>query len=186
MEASLFARKGLSYAFSVRLVDFLITLLEAHAQSLQRLAALFGEEMLMDMLENAPELEAEQEIGPTIPIHREWFKPSPQTAANYAELEGAVREIPLSAVLQFHLWAYPHYRVFIESDLELSDRTDPDNPEVVARLADDALAQAEAWLRKLPIAPEFFKQAHSAANLPWIKFRANLLKKAGLRPLGAV
>jgi hypothetical protein len=164
----------------VRLVDFLITLLEAQAQTLQRLAALFGEDLLMEMLENAPEYEEKPEV------HAKGFIPSPDTSANYAELEGAVREFSLPAVLQFHLWAYPHYRAFIESELELSDRVDPKNPEAVVGLADEAIRQAEVWLKNLPIAPEFFKQAHSAAQLPWIKFRAQLLKKAGQRPLGAV
>ena len=178
MEASLLRFDLLSYPLAVRLVDFLILLLEAHSQTLQRLAALFSEGLVLEMLENAPEKEEE------FTIHAECFESSSVSAA-YTELEGAVREFTLPAILEFHLWAYPHYRAYIESSLELSDRM-KSSPDHITRLADESITYAEAWLYNLPIAEEFRPRAQSAAQVPWIKFRTQVLKKAGHRPLGAV
>ncbi|HUP58147.1 MAG TPA: hypothetical protein VM598_11885 [Bdellovibrionota bacterium] len=164
----------------MRLVDFLIRLLEAHSQTLQRLAALFGEEILLEMLEKA----AERTPEPTAPrIQFGWFsKGGGQTFGSpYAELEGAVRELTLSPVLQFHLWAYPVYRAFIESELELSARMENPQPAI-----DVVLDGAKVWLDTLPIASEFRLQAEKAAEVPWIRFRSSVLKGLGQRPIGVV
>ena len=162
------------------LVEFLIAILEAHAQTLQRLAALFGEDIVIDLLENAPEGEPEL-LLPS--IQEDWFEPETEGRNHYAQLEGAVKEFNLASVFEFHLWAYPYYRAFIEGPLELSDRL----PEKrVSAIADEAIAHAERWLERLPIADEFRPRARSAAQLPWIRFRAHLLKSTGQRPLGAL
>ena len=72
----------------MRLVEFLIFLLEAHAHTLHRLAALFGEEMLLHMLEESGDKIAELTAPPR--FRTEWFEP-PQNSgfsSPYAELEG--------------------------------------------------------------------------------------------------
>jgi hypothetical protein len=164
----------------VRLVDFLIRLLEAQAQTLQRLAALFGEDILLEILERGAELGEEQGIEPP-PISLAWFKPNGGEGSPYAQLEGAVRDLKLSPVLLFHLWAYPTYRSFIESKLELGSRVT--NPQAVV---DAALAGQKQWLSLLPIATEFRIQAERAAEVPWIRFRTTVLKDLGQRPIGVV
>ena len=194
----------------MRLVDFLILLLTAQAQTLQRLAALFGEDILLQMLENTEEPESE---GPEGKIEGEsaraklntvfteafeisgspakstsrgtHFQRSPYGNA-YAELEGSIKEIPLPAVLEFHLWAYPFYRSFIESGLELESRFKNTSVEASTRFADECIAQADFWIKKLPIAQEFSTQAEHAARIPWLKFRTQVLKQIGHRPLGAI
>jgi hypothetical protein len=166
----------------VRLVDFLIRLLEAQAQTLQRLAALFGEDILLEMLERGAELDEEQGTSP-IEIKPAWFQAAgaAKSSAPYAELEGAVRDFKLSPVLQFHVWAYPAYRCFIESDVELGARVT--NPQAIV---DAALGGQKHWLAMLPIATEFRAQAERAAEVPWIRFRTHVLKDLGQRPIGVV
>jgi hypothetical protein len=172
----------------MRLVDFLIELLEAQAQTLQRLAALFGEERLLDLLEQAGELPTDPvELlhGPAELLNSGQVEaPSRQSAGStYAELEGAVRELGLPEVLEFHLWAYPHYRAFIESSLDLASRIAGDAP---LALIDEAVAQSEAWVKRLPIPPAIWPQAKAAGQHPWLRFRTNVLKRSGRRPLGAI
>jgi hypothetical protein len=144
-----------------------------------RLAALCGEEILLEMLEAAPEIPREAGVR----VQAAWFSggrtpgPSP-----YAELEGAVRELKLSPVLTFHLWAYPTYRRFIESKHELSSRLS--NPQAAI---DASLEAARQWLGNLPIvAGELRAQAERAAEVPWIRFRTTVLKDVGQRPIGVV
>jgi hypothetical protein len=170
----------------VRLVDFLIYLLEAQAQTLHRLAALFGEEILLHMLEESGDAIQEQTVPPR--FDTQWFE-APRDmgfSSPYAELEGAVHEFKLPAVLEFHLWAYPHYRAFIESGVELDARIPGPGGDVGIALVDEAVEQAEAWVKRLPIAPEFALQAQTAAHVPWLRFRTQVLKRIGKRPMGPV
>ena len=164
----------------MRLVDFLIRLLEAQAQTLQRLAALFGEDILLEMLERGAELDEEQGATP-LAIQKAWFQAASSQSSPYAELEGAVRDFKLSPVLQFHLWAYPVYRGFIESELELGARVT--HPQAVVEAA---MGGQKRWLQTLPIATEFRNQAERAAEVPWIRFRSLVLKDLGQRPIGVV
>lgn len=172
----------------MRLVDFLILMLEAHARTLQRLGALLGEDVLVELLEQAGENASEDEACPALGAR--WFSgaSSGSPAAAYAELESTVHEFKLPAMLEFHVWAYPHYRAFIESPLELGSRlaTDARGPDATTALVDEAVEQARAWLKKLPIPLDIWRQAETAASVPWVRFRTEALKKAGKRPLGAV
>lgn len=179
----------------MRLVEFLVQILEAHAETLKRLAALFGEENLIQLLEMAGDEDEgggkNDEALPRRhqPAHLSVFEaPSPFSSSNapYAELEGAVREMNLPSVLEFHLWAYPHYRAFIESDVDLNARIPGPGGEAGAVLVDEAVAQAEAWVRSLPMNPAVLDQASRAAHVPWLKFRSSVLKRIGRRPLGPV
>jgi hypothetical protein len=165
----------------MRLVDFLIHLLEAHAHTLQRLAAMFGEEILVEMLEQA----GDEPPPPSRPIPpaSDWLDPAASSSA-YSELEAAVHDLRLPPMLEFHLWAYPHYRAFIEAPLELSSRIRGPGGDTGLALVDEAVAQAQAWVKRLPIPPELGAQAERAAQIPWLRFRTDVLKRIGKRPLG--
>jgi hypothetical protein len=172
----------------VRLVEFLIALLEAHSETLKRLAALFGEENLIQLLEMAGD-EPESETSRVQVIDLSRFEPpSPFSATDstYAELEGAVREMNLPAFLEFHLWAYPHYRAFIESPLDLNSRIPGPGGDAGVALVDEAVSQAEFWVRSLPMSDLVRDQASRAAHVPWLKFRTQVLKRIGKRPMGPV
>lgn len=177
----------------MRLVDFLIALLEAHAETLKRLAALFGEERLLEILEASGDddlgTDPTKRRGPVVtrlqPKDLE-SAPGASGSSTYQELEGAVHDFGLPAVLEFHLWAYPHYRAFIESPLELSSRIPGPGGETGTALVEEAVAQAQAWVRSLHIPPQIGIQAERAAHVPWLRFRTNVLKRIGKRPLGPV
>jgi hypothetical protein len=180
----------------MRLVDFLVLLLGAQAETLKRLAAFFGEEVLIAMLEDAGESFDDRKLaGLELPKFAQtavasitWIdSPTPHTNANaYAELEGTVRELGLPEILEFHLWAYPHYRAFIESAIDLNARLAPNGGESGTALIEEACAAADAWTKALPIPPAVSAAAFKAAQVPWIRFRTEALKKMGRRPLGAV
>jgi hypothetical protein len=170
----------------MRLVDFLILLLGAHAETLKRLAALVQEENLIELLEMA----GEQERAP-IPIavelfEKPWQSSYSQAGDPYLELEGAVREMDLHAVLQFHLWAYPHYRAFIESPLELNCRLPGPGGDAGVALVENSVAESVIWVKSLPMSPLVMDQALRVAHVPWLKFRSTVLKRVGKRPLGPV
>jgi len=176
----------------MRLVEFLIFLLEAHAETLKRLSALLGEEHLMEILEAAGDAESDMSGPAGAPAVSEkviaLFE-SPGAAfggSAYQELEGAVQELNLPEVLQFHLWAYPHYRAFIESPLELDSRIPGPGAEAGAALVEEAVQQAQAWIRGLHLPPQISQQVERAAYVPWLRFRTEVLKRIGRRPLGPV
>lgn len=180
----------------MRLVDFLVLLLSAQAETLKRLGAFFGEENLVAMLEDAGESFDDRRLAGLEPAKFAstsvasvtWISAStPHTNANaYAELEGTVRELDLPEVLEFHLWAYPHYRAFIESAVDLDARLPPGGGESGTALIEEACSSAEAWVKALPIPPSVAAAAYKAAHVPWLRFRTEALKKMGRRPLGAV
>lgn len=172
----------------MRLVDFLVLVLEAHAETLKRLAAFFGEEKLLEMLEASDD--AEHEL-PALDLKLIPFAPvgtglPAGGRSPYVELEGTVREFGLPAVLEFHLWAYPHYRAYIESDLDLASVITDGNRQAGVTMIDEAIREAREWVRRLPIPPAVSQPAEAAAGAPWIRFRASALKKMGLRPIGPV
>lgn len=168
-------------------MDFLIALLQTHAQTLQRLAALLGEETLLELLES---MEATPEHNDKQCNKVEWIEStrsqSISGASPYVELEHAVHELNLPAMLEFHVWAYPHYRAFIESSLDLSARIRSQGSEAGQALVQEAVLQAQQWVRKLPLPPSLAAQAERAAEIPWIRFRSMVLKRIGKRPLGPV
>lgn len=170
----------------MRLVDFSIQLLKAQAQTLQRLAALFGEEALLEILENTGEIIEEKYSPPPLPSH--WFSPPShkEKPSPYQELEGSVRELNLSATLEFHLWAYPFYRVLIESSLDLNSRIQTKNSSAGEELVNLAIAQAQAWVKLLPLRPEVSRRAERAASIPWLRFRSEVLKQIGIRPVASL
>lgn len=175
----------------MRLVDFLIALLQTHAHALQRLAALFGEDVLIEILENQPE-------PPEFPDPRKSARPSYSMSdfknpplrgvggfgGSYSELETTVQNLRLPTMLEFHLWAYPPYRAFIESGLSL-DATVA-KTETTENLVKEVIEQATQWVRQLPLPPEFSLQAERATEVAWIRFRTEMLQGIGKRPLGSI
>jgi hypothetical protein len=169
----------------VKLIDFLISLLQTHAQTLKRLAALLGEEDFLDLLETAGENEPTSEFQ--FHLNSNWFEaPTSKTHRQaYGELEGAVRDLNLPAVLEFHLWAYPFYRSFIESSINLRSRIKTQD-SAGETLVLTAVENARFWVRQLPIPPEFSRQVEQAALTPWVRFRSETLRKLGKRPFEVI
>ncbi len=171
----------------MRIADFLIYLLEAHAQTLHRLAALFGDDLLLHMLEQVGE-KMENEPAPEYRFQVDWFQKVsvPGYSSPYLEIESAVRDFKLPSVLEFHLWTYPLYRAYVESSLSLDDLIPGPGADVGSWMVDESVQDAQHWMKRLPITSEFSKQAESAAHAPWLKFRTQVLKRIGKRPLGPV
>lgn len=170
----------------MRLVEFLILLLTAHAETLRRLAALLGEERFLHILEDAGDLpspDVETQAKPT-----SFDRPCPMASASsaYQELEGAVREMHLPEPLEFHLWAYPHYRAFIESPIDLNSRIPGSSSDAGLALVEEAVAQAAAWVQRLPLPPQIGHQVERAAQVPWLRFRTTVLNRIGKRPMASV
>lgn len=170
----------------MRLAEFLVSILQAHAQTLQRLAALFGEEELIEIIENAGDL-FPSELKP------EWVESldppasgAPSASSAYSELEGSVQELNLSPILEFYLWAYPTYRSFIESELDLNARIRGSGTPIGVDMVDTAVEQAEHWIRHLRLPAAQSQLATRAAHVPWLRFRTEVLKRIGRRPLGPV
>jgi hypothetical protein len=173
---------SLSLGITVRLIDFLVHLLEAQAQTLQRLAAFFGEAELLEMLETAGEIE---DAHPTIiKINPHWFEKSnqPDRTSTYAKLEGSVHDFKLSAMLEFHLWAYPFYRTIVESPLDLKFKIRDTDDQSAIELINESVHQAELWIKRLAIPASVSPAAERAASVPWLRFRSEVLKKIGMRP----
>ena len=160
-------------------------LLQAHAHTLQRLAALLGEDVVIEILELAGERNAEVSgagLATKAPI-----KPGKlRTAeASYGEIEHAVNQIKLSPMLEFYLWSYQPYRELIESSIELNAVIDTDGG-AINEFVEHSVASAHAWVRSLHLPPDIAKQTEAAASVPWTRFRMHVLTSAGRRPFASV
>ncbi len=171
----------------MKLVDFLILVLVTHADTLQRLSALLEEENLLELMEQAGE--NPKYAVQTFELNPVWFS-SPilsvvgDSSSPYTRLKGSIQELRLSPVLEFHLWAYPFYRMFIESALDLDSTIK--GGDAGTALVEAATSQAELWIRTLPIKPEMGLVAERVSHIPWLKFRTEILKRVGKRPMGPV
>lgn len=167
--------------------EFLILVLETHGQTLQRLSVFFGEENFLEILENAGE-NSPSALYENFHLDPNWFQEPKiyDSSSPYMKIENAVHELKLPSVLEFHLWAYPFYRKIIEEvvDLKLEIKTTP--PTGLETLIQKAIEYSEKWIRSLSIPPTVSAAAEQAAHVPWIRFRSQALKKAGLRTLGLV
>lgn len=180
----------------MRWVEFLTAVLEAQALTLDRLAALLGQDVVLKVLERAGE-RAED-----LPPERwdrpppEWFEPvatgpfAPDEGEAYAELASAVAALRVPEVLEFHLWAYPHYRAWIEGaepslQARIDHRFGPKRDSGL-QLVELALRGHALWVAELALAEPFQTQIARAAEIPWLRFRTQTLKRIGQRPMGPV
>ena len=181
---------------SIKLIDFLIHVLEAQANTLQRLAAFFGEDEFLQILESVEEPDSretknhaakeEAKLNDIFQLNVPNVLKRTSTAdiaSCYARLEGAVREMKLPAFLEFHLWAYPFYRLMIESSYDLQSPLSRDRDRIMTdQLVNASVAHAQAWVKTLPIHPELSLQTERTALIPWLRFRTEFLKKMGRSP----
>lgn len=174
----------------MKFIDFITEILETQAKTLQRLAAFFGEEEFLEILEASGEMPSGEMTNRVLDFKLDpnWFEKPPASVTStsyaqaYAQLEGTVHELGLPAVLEFHLWAYPFYRILIESSIDFKSPFRIAENKGVETLINEALAYAKLWVRNLPLHPELSAAAESAALLPWIRFHSEILKKIGKRP----
>jgi len=182
----------------MRLAEFLSEILSAHGQVLLRLAALIGEDALLELLERAEELypSGDEDIE-SFEKWEAWLKerlvhsPGESSSQAMAEIQSAVTELHLPEVLEFYVWAYPTYRAYVETGLNLALRiprlSATGGPsESGAQLTEDALLRAQEWFKRLPLPSTHAAAAERAAEIPWLRFRAEVLKRVGIRPLGPV
>lgn len=166
----------------MRLVELLTLILEAHAATLQRLAALLSEEVLFELLEQAGDEDNLNRYQPK-PLSLQLIQPSWSSQPSaYAELEAAVTALKLPPQLEFYLWGYPTYRTFIEDSLDLNSTIDPTSLDFV----EETIGQARSWIHSLPLPPDLGRKAEFIAEVPWRKFRTTVLKAIGRRPLERV
>ena len=122
-----------------------------------RLAGVLGEDALLELLESQ---EAPEPRG--IP---KTAGPSVLGEDVYARLENTVRESGLPKTLEFHLWAYPPYRKWIESASRLDASLSQDEAShAVASAMEDSLEWRSVVLAHLPNGDQLAK--HMSA--PWL------------------
>jgi hypothetical protein len=181
----------------VRLAEFLAQILATHGEVLLRLAALIGEEELLELLEKAEELHPADDTLDEFERWDAWLKerlvtsPGESAPQAMAEIQSTVSSLDLPEVLEFYVWAYPGYRAYVETSAGLAMRIPRQGPtgapsESGLQLTEDAVSRAKAWFRRLPLPPQIVATAERAAEVPWLRFRSEVLKRVGRRPLGPV
>ncbi len=170
----------------MKLFEFLTHVLSAHAHTLQRLAAFFGEEEFLEILELAGDSPA-NELS-SFHLDPDWFTSSKAVdqSSAYQNLEGTVNDFKLSAVLEFHLWTYPFYRSIIESSINLNSDIRLSKDHVDEGIIQQAVTEAKNWVKSLPLSPDLSRQAEQIAITPWVRFRSEVLKKMGKRPFASL
>lgn len=168
----------------MRLVDFLILMLKAHAETLKGLSDLLGEDVVFAILERTSE---EDDTIPPLPQKHTLRVRTEATAVRsgsaYMELQDAVHHFHLPGTLEFHIWAYPHYRTFIESPFDLDSVLEPVGQSGEFPLAEEAITQAKKWISKIPGPAAFQTRIQQVSDQAWLRFRTQVFQKAGKKPL---
>lgn len=162
------------------MATFLIHLLGAQAETLQLLAGALGEEELLALLDQDEPPQSKLTIDPQL-FGEE--APVAGMSSPYQEIEGAVRELDLTAPLEFYLWAYPTYRAFVESALTLDSRVSRGQAEGLTALTDGCITDARAWLASLPVPSSLHGRLEKLTAAPWLKFRSAVLREGGQKRL---
>ncbi|MEK6704489.1 MAG: hypothetical protein AABZ06_01745 [Bdellovibrionota bacterium] len=164
----------------MRLVRFLIHVLEAHAETLKRLAEIIGEDALLNALENmnAPN---PQNPGKITTLETN----TPTDAPPYDELQSTVADFKLSPALEDHLWSYPYYRMIIESMADLNMQLDTGHSESqnsARQMVEEAFDYSRIWIKSLK-PPLDFPGKDTVSQAAWLQFRSTILRRLGYRPL---
>ncbi|MCC7440407.1 MAG: hypothetical protein IT285_02170 [Bdellovibrionales bacterium] len=180
---------ALSYPWPMRLVDFLVLVLQAHGRLLVDLKEIFGADLLLRILANYKPTELALqgsklwELFPLKP--RSSHSPFP-----FETLEKPVKEMRLNEDLEFFVWAYPYYRTFVESNVDLNETLPFQDQQVVLALAEEATSMARAWAEAVPLPPEaeseLRSRAQEASRQHWVRFRSELFKRNGQSPFQRV
>jgi len=189
----------------MRYIDLLILILQAHAQSLSRMASTLGDETLAEILDTSaehfeenpekltalmkpladliPKLVPEESLSNRFQARRAASLSASRKHANaeYSEIEGAVKDFHLGGLMEFHLWCFPLYRVFSESSIPLTLVFERESP-VMAELVATVMQTNEDWTRALSQSPAVAKELLKITSPAWVKFRASALKLLGQRP----
>lgn len=184
---------------TIRFIDLIMAVLQAHGESLRELSKLLGEDELTAILEMAGDTLPESPIRDllsTLPLGNGPMGPSgmpmnlsgdrPARRSPYVEIEASVREMRLPATLEFYAWTYPHYRALIESSHDLEARFAKNSDREQINLVEELVRQARAWVRALPIPPSDSLKAEKAVEACWLRFRAQVLPRLGARPFRTV
>lgn len=168
----------------LRVVDLLIEILRAQAKTLELLRAALGQEELLHVLEEKePPASLFESVEPWASGE---MSPRAGISQPYKEIEGAVREMDLSAMLEFYLWAYPTYRAWVESPVLLDSCVRTDSAPHFARLADLVIQDARNYVRNLTLPPKLSTQIEKLVEPVWIQFRTRLLSHTGKRRLTVI
>lgn len=169
------------------LADFLGEFLGAHAEALGRLADLMSEDIVIQLMEDerphtpSPELKqiVDQIWDPKNTIQ--------VTESPYMTIEQWVRQHRIPKQVEFYVWAYPAYRMIIESSLtpESNSVLKPDDKRYDALFA-ACRNEGLAWIRSQKLDEPLHTAAEKSVDLAWVKFRANMLKRLGRKTLSVV
>lgn len=173
----------------MKLADLLAQILESHGEGLKRLAAYFGEEAFMELIESGTPEEPAHQAKLTAIAKKTQGVERIQTLEmdqGYREIQSRVRDLGLPEFLEFYLWAFPPYRALIENSVELGASLPRENQALSRELVDGVIHGAEFWIRSLPIPTASFAAAERAYQVPWIRFRDVALRKLGISPLQAL
>ena len=169
----------------MRLTQFLSLLLQAQAEVLKQLGALFGEDALIELLEERDDtlVSLRSEKHAALALWREQQQHGTPSFNPMGELQGSVRETGVPEVFEFYLWAFPLYRDWIESDLELDSVFPKDSREQLTLLINDTIEQGKRWVHSLPIPSTLGPKIEKATEGPWVRFRTQVLALSGQKTL---
>lgn len=168
----------------MKVIDFTLELLMAQGDALNRLAVWVGEDELVELLEQAgSRVSAVPATRPAWLSAGMSFHPNAESSSSYRRLQGAVDELGLSPRLEFHLWAYPHYRVIIENVIELDSLVASHS---IPLWVDEACSAARAWVETLDLDSDRSAKAQALTQNSWARFRTRVLESIGQKRLSAV
>jgi len=170
-------------------VDFLVLLLQTHGRLLCDLREQFGADLLVRVLANYKTQELplqSSKLWELFPL-----KPrSPHSPFPFEALERPVRDLGLADDLEFFVWAYPYYRTFVESNVDLNETLPFQDQQVVAALVDEATRMSVSWIESMPIptgAPaDSREKVVAVSRQQWLRFRTDLFRKNGQSPFQRV
>ncbi|MCM0606614.1 MAG: hypothetical protein KA715_11035 [Xanthomonadaceae bacterium] len=169
------------------LADFLGEFLGAHAEALGRLSSLMSDDIVVQLMEDerthTPSTELKQLVDQVWnPKNTILVSESP-----YMTIEQWVRQHRIGKQLEFYVWAYPAYRMIIESALtpesnSLLKHDDKKWDELFAACRNEGIE----WIKSQKLDEPLHTASLKSVDLSWVKFRANMLKRLGRRTLSQV
>ncbi|MGE0614719.1 MAG: hypothetical protein AB7P04_03685 [Bacteriovoracia bacterium] len=170
----------------MKLCEFLTLLLRTQGRVLQELLATCGEGRLAQLLRD-------NEVTARISVQGLQLVHGPMSYQGHGEgfamIEQTVTDLALPEEIEFHLWSYPFYRAFIESELGLDSTIRNDKANELSALLDEAIASAHHWGECL--VPKdgdaaLARKVQAVVSQNYLRFRTDFLRKTGGRALSSL
>lgn len=167
----------------MKLIDFLILMLEAQAEVIRTLLRKMNEKETVELLEKYHSDLQEPQPPAFIEALNEANPLSEEEELPFPDLDQAIRKFNFSFALEDQLISFPLYRAYLENCANLNGNIQLTTTQNGESLIEEALFHGHSYYLHLPIPRSYEREFKRDCEMAWLRFRTQTLKRMGKKGL---